>query len=193
MSGQDNERTIPTMPARYVAFLRAINVGGHIVKMEVLRTLFESMRLGHVKTFIASGNVIFDSSAQPQNLEKKIEQKLQPALGYRVATFVRSIADLEEIVTRQPFDHSELKEGATLFIGFLKVEPPTHAVSNILALRNVVDDLQIISREIYWLRRPNLGESLLSGAAMEKHIKGEVTVRNITTVQKIADQFRQGS
>ena len=49
---------------RYVAFLRAINVGGHVVKMEALRKLFESMGFQRVETYIASGNVIFDSEAR---------------------------------------------------------------------------------------------------------------------------------
>jgi hypothetical protein len=48
---------------RYVAFLRAINVGGHVVKMDRLRTLFEGLGFANVSTFIASGNVVFDSTA----------------------------------------------------------------------------------------------------------------------------------
>lgn len=63
---------------RYVAFLRAINVGGRTVKMDRLREIFESLGLGDVETFIASGNVIFRSrSTKPQALEKKIERSLR--------------------------------------------------------------------------------------------------------------------
>lgn len=181
--------TIPQMATRYVAFLRAINVGGHGVKMDVLRTLFESLRLGGVKTFIASGNVIFDSSGDPQNLEQKIERKLQPALGYRVATFVRSIVEVKEIAARRPFDPSELGGGAALFIGFLKTELSPEAVTKLSDLANEVDKLRVAGRQIYWLRRANVGESRLSGAALEKSIQGEVTLRNVTTVRKIGHQF----
>jgi uncharacterized protein (DUF1697 family) len=68
---------------RYVAFLRAINVGGHIVKMDQLRKLFEGLRLANVETFIASGNVIFDCGAEDaQKLERRIEAHLQKSLGY---------------------------------------------------------------------------------------------------------------
>lgn len=177
------------MPTRYVAFLRAINVGGHVVKMEVLRSLFEEMRLASVKTFIASGNVIFESSGKPQNLEQKIEQVLESALGYRVATFVRSIVEVNDTAAHQPFDPSELSGGAALFIGFLKIEPSPEAEARLTGLRNVVDDLRVVGREIYWLRRPDLGESRLSGAVLEKSLKGEATLRNVTTVRKIANQF----
>jgi len=181
------------MPTRYVAFLRAINVGGHVVKMEVLRTLFETMRLASVKTFIASGNVIFESSGKPRSLEQKIEQVLESALGYRVATFLRSIVEVNHTAAQQPFDPSELNGGATLFIAFLKIEPSPEAVVRLTALRNLVDDLRVVGREIYWLRRPNLGETRLSGAVLEKTLKAEATVRNVTTVQKIANQFLNSS
>ena len=58
----------------YVAFLRAINIGGHTVKMDDLRQLFESLQFTGVETFIASGNVVFEAgSDNPQELEKLIE------------------------------------------------------------------------------------------------------------------------
>ena len=65
---------------RYVAFLRAINVGGHTVKMERLRELFAELGLANVETFIASGNVIFDApSGDAGALERQIEQHLHAA------------------------------------------------------------------------------------------------------------------
>src|SRR6188472_1508109 len=85
---------------RYVAFLRAINVGGHIVKMDHLRTLCEAIPLANVSTFIASGNVLFESKKPRAQVEAAIEKKLKAALGYDVATMVRSGADLAAIVER---------------------------------------------------------------------------------------------
>ena len=62
---------------RYIAFLRAINVGGHNVKMTQLRTLFEELECSNVETFIASGNVIFNSpSTNVQQIERQIERHL---------------------------------------------------------------------------------------------------------------------
>ena len=95
---------------RYVAFLRAINVGGHVVKMEALRKLFESMGLSRVETYIASGNVIFETEARkPGALEKKIEDELKIALGYAVGTFLRSIPELTSIVETIPFELDEIE------------------------------------------------------------------------------------
>ncbi len=73
---------------RYFAFLRAINVGGHVVKVDRLRQIFESLGVSSVETFIASGNVIFESTSKSVRiLEKRIESGLREALGYEVVTF----------------------------------------------------------------------------------------------------------
>ncbi|HEX9961588.1 MAG TPA: DUF1697 domain-containing protein, partial [Pyrinomonadaceae bacterium] len=68
---------------KYVAFLRGINVGGrHLVKMEDLRVLFASMNFENVKTYIQSGNVIFETSETSADvLAGKIERGLKEALG----------------------------------------------------------------------------------------------------------------
>jgi Uncharacterized protein conserved in bacteria len=77
---------------RYIAFLRAINVGGHVVKMDHLKKLLESVNLSNVETFIASGNAIFESSGRtPKVLKKKIADCLLKDLGYEVATFIRTV------------------------------------------------------------------------------------------------------
>src|ERR1700730_6560978 len=105
---------------KYVAFLRAINVGGHTVKMDHLRGLFEAIGFANVETFIASGNVIFDAkSRNTLALERKIEKHLQETLGYKVATFVRATTELAEVAAYKPFDDSELAaDGNVVYIGF---------------------------------------------------------------------------
>ena len=85
---------------RYVAFLRAINVAGQkLIKMEELARIFTAAGLKNVRTYIQSGNVIFDAtSANAVALRKKIEQALLNVLGYEVTVMVRPLADIEEIV-----------------------------------------------------------------------------------------------
>ena len=95
----------------YIAFLRAINVGGHNIKMDVLKTIFESLNLEHVETFIASGNVIFESEKPRETLELQIETELEKALGYEVKTFLRTQAELAEITTFKPFSNLNLDAG----------------------------------------------------------------------------------
>jgi uncharacterized protein (DUF1697 family) len=173
---------------KYVAFLRAINVGGHTVKMDHLRHLFEALGLSNAETFIASGNVIFDSpSRNTKTLEKKIERHLLEALGYEVATFIRSTSELRAVSEYKPFPDAELKAGGNvLYIGFLADEPNVEAKRKVLSLTTDVDDFHLNGRELYWLCRKKLGESEVSGARLAKALGAQTTLRNSTTVKKIA-------
>lgn len=178
-------------PLKLVAFLRAINVGGHIVKMDRLRTLFEALGLVKVETFIASGNVIFSAAeTNVQMLERQIEQHLRQSLGYEVATFIRSTSELDAIATYQPFPSVNVDEtGNTLYIAFLAAQPSTTAQDKLMRFRNDVDDFHIHEREVYWLCRKKISESGFSGAMLEKTLGMPATVRNITTVKKLAAKY----
>lgn len=174
-----------------VAFLRAINVGGHNVKMGLLRELFGSLGLSNVETFIASGNVIFDSPAEsPGTLEKRIEVHLQESLGYEVATFVRSAAELAEVSGRRPFPAAELDAaGGSLYIAFLGTSPDEEANLKLMTFRGDVDDFRVHGREVYWLCRKKMGESAFSGAVLEKAVGMPATVRNANTVRRLAAKY----
>lgn len=176
---------------KYVAFLRAINVGGHTVKMDYLRTLFEGLGFTNVETFIASGNVIFDSpSKSAKGLERKIESYLQETLGYAVATFIRSSSELAAIAQYKPFDDSELNvAGNTLYIGFMANVPSDLAKANLRALATKVDDFHLDGREVYWLCRESFSQSEISGALLAKTLGMPATLRNVTTVKKLAAKY----
>jgi uncharacterized protein (DUF1697 family) len=176
---------------RYIAFLRAINVGGHTVKMNQLRELFAAIELVNVETFIASGNVIFEApEANAQALERRIERHLLGALGYAVATFLRTPAELAAVARYQPFAPDELAaEGSSLYVAFLPAPPAEADHQKLLAFRTPVDDFHIYGREVYWLRRARSGESTFSGAPLEKALGLPATMRNITTVKKLAAKY----
>jgi uncharacterized protein (DUF1697 family) len=173
--------------ARYVAFLRAVNVGGRVVKMDQLRRLFEAMKLQHVETFIASGNVLFDTrAADTDSLEARIENELKKALGYEVLTFIRSPAEIAAAATYEPFgDPTQLPPMHAMYVGFLKTKPSDGAREKLLGLRSHIDDLQVRDREVYWRCVKSLRESLVTGAVLEKTL-GPATMRNVSTVRKLA-------
>ena len=177
--------------ARLLAFLRAINVGGHNVRMDRLRELFEALGLSNVETFIASGNVIFDSPAtNSQVLEKEIEDHLRESLGYEVATFIRSASELRAIASHRPFEASELdREGNSLYIAFLRSPPGGEAREKLSAFRTEFDDFHIHGREVYWLCRTKMSESAFSGALLEKTIGMPATMRNATTIKRLATKY----
>ena len=123
---------------KYAAFLRAINLGGHTVKMDALRRLFEGMGFAQVETFIASGNVIFErDSTDSSELEQKIATNLQEALGYIVATFLRTTTELGKIARYAPFDDPGLAAGtSTLYIAFLASPPGEQALQKLQGLNS---------------------------------------------------------
>ena len=176
---------------RYIAFLRAINVGGHTVKMDRLRGLFADMGLPEAQTFIASGNVIFDSPARSTRaLEKKISGHLHEALGYEVAAFVRSAAELAAVARYQAFSAAQLSQPYHgLYVGFLAEPLGPEAREALLAYRTSVDDFHTHQREIYWLCRLRSSESTFSLARLEKSHRLQATFRNATTVRKLAAEY----
>ncbi|MDX6384870.1 MAG: hypothetical protein QOK48_2443 [Blastocatellia bacterium] len=176
---------------KYVALLRAINVGGHTVKMDHLRELFSAIGLSQVETFIASGNVIFDSrSKDSAALEQKIEKHLQQSLGYEVKTFIRTIPELTAVADYQPFSDAELNLHP-LYVGFVAGKPGAQAQQKLLALVNDVDDFHVHGREVYWLcRAERMTDSKFSGPLAEKILGMRATFRNMTTVRKLAAKYK---
>ncbi len=171
-----------------VAFLRAINVGGHTVKMEVLRGMFAQLGFSQVTTFIASGNVLFDSPrARSDGLEAEIEAHLGRALGYPVATFTRTAAEIAAAAAYSPFPDVDVEAmGYRVHAAFLKGEPDSAARNKLMEFRSPVDDFNFHGREAYWLCRVRVSESAFSGAMLEKALGMPATLRNMTTVRKIA-------
>jgi uncharacterized protein (DUF1697 family) len=114
---------------RYAAFLRGINVGGHrIIKKDELIRIFTGAGLRDVRTVIASGNVLFTTDQTDMaTLTETIERALQDALGYDVTVFLRTIAQLQELVRRDPFaaiDDSDTKR-YVIFLPHAPADPPT--------------------------------------------------------------------
>lgn len=174
---------------RYIAFLRAINVGGHVVKMARLKELFESAGFSDVETFIASGNVIFNSTAaDAPALEEKIEQHLHRGLGYEVKTFLRSDAELARIARRRPFG-SAASAGATVFIGFLQTDLDGGAAARLRTAETSTDQFRIVGREVYWRCLGPSHQSAFSGARLEKLLGAATTLRNENTVRRLAARY----
>ena len=174
-----------------VAFLRAINVGGHVVKMDRLKKLFQQAGFSGVETFIASGNVIFDvsPSAKAAALERTIETMLKDALGYEVATFIRTAAELTAAAEHEPFVQKALKASLSFNVAFVKQPLDASAVKSINALATALEDLHVRGREIYWLSRVMQSDSKISNAVFEKTLRQPSTVRGISTVRKMAEKY----
>jgi uncharacterized protein (DUF1697 family) len=169
-----------------IAFLRAINVGGHVVKNDQLRSLFESLGMQNVASFLASGNIYFDVPKEKvENLELVIESGLQAELGYRVATFLRTGKELMAVTENQPYPPDIMNGAAAYNIGFLKEEPSEMAKKKLLELQTEIDRLQVHGREVYWVCQVKQSQSTLTNAAFEKALGMECTLRGINSVRRI--------
>lgn len=177
--------------AQFIAFLRAVNVVGRVVKMDALRGHFEAMGFSNVRTFIASGNVIFQTNARdPRAIERKIEKHLRAALGFEVATFVRAAAEVAAVACHEPFGPADLRaDGHSLYIAVLRDQPTADAAGRLLGFRSAFDDFHVRGREVYWLCRGTLTESAFTGALLEKTMGMPATLRNVTTIRKLAANF----
>ena len=174
----------------YIAFLRAINVGGHTVRMDSLRQLFESFGFTQVETFIASGNVVFETPAQERRaLEQSIQDQLHAVLGYAVAAFIRTPAELAEIASRSPFPPSELEAAMALNVAFLAEPLDAAAQQKLMTLRTAIDNFHVQQCEVYWLCRKRQSESTFSNVVFEKVVGRQTTLRGINTVRKLAAKY----
>lgn len=172
---------------RYAAFLRAVNVGGRVVKMERLRQLFEESGYTGVSTHLASGNVLFTTGrGRAATLEAKIEKALEAGLGWEVATFLRTPAELAAVVAQVPFPADAVGEAHGVYVGFLKQPPAPGQHELVQCFRTPTDELALRGREVWWLCRTRSSESDFSGGKLEKALGLRATFRNLSTVRTIA-------
>ncbi len=174
----------------YISFLRAINVGGHVVKMTELKAIFESAGLSAVETFIASGNVIFSTKGgKPAALERKIEKALLETLGYTVETFIRTAAQIREVAECAPFGTGMIDSAATFNVAFTR-EPLTVEQQQLLGqFDSDLDSFAAVGRQIYWLCLAKQSESRFVSSKMERLLDLRATWRNINTVRRLAAKY----
>ena len=170
---------------RYAAFLRAINVGGHTVKMDRLREVLAPLRLSNLETFIASGNVIFETRAAPEKLEERIAQTLEAGLGYPVKTMLRTIAEVHAIAAFA----GTLPEAVARNVGLLAAAPDPAAARAFLKLQTPRDLLMIRGREIYWLSQDRQSESPLFRIDFERVLQVPLTMRGASTIGKLCARY----
>ena len=151
---------------RWFAFLRAINVGGRTVKMERLAAIFHDLDFARVETFIASGNVVFESKSRDDAaLARRIERAIEAALGFHSATFLRTRDELAAIAETRPFGASP---DGTIYVGFLAAEPAPAARDAVARLSDDVDEFAVVGREVWWLGRKGMGRSKVSPAVSKR-------------------------
>jgi uncharacterized protein (DUF1697 family) len=172
---------------RYVAFLRAVNVGGRIVKMDELRGLFSEAGMAEVETFIASGNVVFSAASKATAaLERTLEGHLQKALGFAVPTLIRTTAEVAAAAARSPFTDDEVEAAGTFVAAFLRGPLDAAGKKGLAGLATDVDRFVLHGREVYWLARTKQSETKLTIVKFERAVGCAATMRAMTSLRKLA-------
>ena len=172
---------------RYIAFLRGINVGGNkLIKMDALAEAFTSAGFRKVKTYIASGNVIFDSRATKlDGLEKKAERKLLETFGHEIAVVIFSVPELQELIERDPFQRVTSHSDLMLVVTFLKKRAPRVR----LPLQSKSENLEVFAiqdRAAFTLaRRKKTGWFGFPNNFIEKELGVAATTRQWRTLEKV--------
>jgi uncharacterized protein (DUF1697 family) len=137
---------------RYIALLRAINVGGHSsVRMAALRKVFELLGLKDVTTYIQSGNVIFSTNVgDREELTRQLEVELMSSLGYEVKVFVLSQTDLKEAAAHNPFGSRCRNEELRCQLMFLSAAPSGKNRKALMAMQGDEYGFHIHGKVLYY-------------------------------------------
>ncbi len=171
---------------QFVALLGGINVGGHRVTMERLRTEIASLGFTDVATFIASGNVIFTGPARGDH-ETSIAAHLGEALGWPTPTYVRTAAEVIAATDLRPFGPTP--EGYTHMVAFCRNAPDRTRSDAVTEQSNDRDRFELHGRELHWLIDGKLTDSKITLPKLVKLI-GPNTTRNITSLERLAELLR---
>lgn len=174
---------------RYIAFLRAINVGGYRkIKMEDLRNMFEDMGFENVQTYIQSGNVLFDSNeSDPSVLSQSIEQKIESEFGHDVPLMIRTPKALEKLISENPFKGKN-EDPFKLYVTFF-LEPPLLEKQQVLKnLSGQIEQFDFVDGDLFSLIDKKTDQKVnFSNGFVEKIIGIPGTGRNWRTVNKMVE------
>jgi uncharacterized protein (DUF1697 family) len=172
----------------FVAFLRAVNVGGkNKVPMARLRDALGSAGLAEVATVLQSGNVVFHSRKSSKAVAKTVEATIEETFGLQIVVVIRSAAELAAVATANPFlDAEPGREAKTLHVAFFSARPTAAAIAKLDADRSAPDAFAVHGREVY-LSYPNgSGRTKLTLDYLERTLGVRGTARNWRTVQRLA-------
>lgn len=179
----------------YIAMLRGINVSGQkIIKMENLRLSFEALGFHGVRTYVQSGNVIFESAkASSTGLSKSIGEQILHDFGFAVSVIFKTPKELKRVVGANPFLKKRAIDQSKLYVTFLSRPPATTALRNLGALKAEPDQFCITGREIYLYCPNGYGRTKLSNNVFERRLSVEATTRNWNTVNMLLEMSSRGA
>lgn len=168
----------------YIALFRGINVGGkNSLKMKDLVNLLEELGAHNVKTYIQSGNAVFQTSKEPSQLSEQIRLAIQQRFGFAPHVLVLEKAEFEKAVAENPFPEAE-SNPSFLHLGFLANTPEHPNLEALKKLKSESEQYHLIEKVFYLYAPEGVGRSKLA-ASSEKLLGVPMTDRNWKTISKI--------
>ena len=175
------------MPS-YVAMLRGINVSGSKpVKMDALRASFEALGFRNVRTYVQSGNVVFEARERAAaTLGPKIAARIERDFGFDVPVLVLSAGELARVVEENPFVRQRGVDLTKLHVTFLAGAPLAAGLKKMAGLSSGHDAFRCVGTTLYLLCPDGYGSTRLSNNAFERALGAAATTRNWKTVTTLA-------
>jgi uncharacterized protein (DUF1697 family) len=171
--------------ATYIAMLRGINITGHkIIRMENLRASFEALGFRQVKTYVQSGNVVFETEPDA-SLAGKIQKKILADNGFNVSVLLKTPQDMARVIRNNPWLKMKGIDDSRLYVTFLSAPAPSTAESALKGLAKGRERFHVGRREIYLYCPNSYGKSKLSNTAIEKKLGMVATTRNWRSVNAL--------
>lgn len=169
----------------YIALLRAVNIGGTgKLAMKDLVAICRRLGFKNARTYIQSGNVVFESESSESDIQAKLENALEKKMSKRVDVMIRSAVEMRRVMEANPFAG---QPPAKVAVAFLSERTTKQTLENVLGL--VTEQVSVGKRELYLYFPDGMGKSKLRySSAM-----GPVTARNINTVTKLVEMSINGA
>jgi uncharacterized protein (DUF1697 family) len=162
----------------YIALLRAVNVGGTgKLSMAALRALCRDAGFAGVETYIASGNVVFESKASASRVKSELEQRLPPLLGKSASVAIRTASEMRAVLEANPFPRAAPD---LTYAFFLEKRPPADKLDHVAG--GASEEIGLGAREIFVHYPHGMGRSKLRIPAAK-----DGTARNMNTVAKLVE------
>jgi uncharacterized protein (DUF1697 family) len=177
---------------RYVALVRGINLLGYRrISMPDLEALFTSSGAKNVRSYIQSGNVIFDAPATAlKKIAAHVDREMNAHHGFGCHLTTRTQPELEAIVAANPFA-DRVCDGKTLHIVFLSDTPTAENLAKLDPNRSPGDEFRVIGREVFLYLPNGMARTKLSNQWLDSRLKTTSTVRNWNTVRKLAEMMAE--
>jgi uncharacterized protein (DUF1697 family) len=178
----------------YVAFLRAINVAGHaIVRMTDLCERFTAAGCRNVRSYIQSGNVVFESSSRSESaVLHELQRELRELLDDVPQIMLRELGQMDALIERAPFKNIRTKPPVKLYVSFLGEAPRSRPRFPLVSTKEALRAIGMSGREVFIVsgRKPN-GFFGFPNNFIEKELDVVATTRNWSTVTKTVDFARR--